>query len=346
MAIDTMPALWAMVLGMPGFEASGLGQLQKRFSWLVDPPDYYSDPYICHFPDGNASIPRLLVRKLIPGVAPGTTMEDIVRAPFDYSRLDGKDASVRLRLSSTAVNVQNRGDPKTAQEVGITYVRHGQTFHARARSCVLACYNRIIPHLCPDLPAKQKEALGLLVKTPLVYTNVLLRNWKPWKKLGVAVVHCPSAYHHYAMLDFPVNLGGYQFSSTPDDPIVVHMERLPSKPGLPASDQNRAGRLELLTTTFEQIERDIRSHFAGMLGGEGFDPALDIEAITVNRWPHGYSWLPTPVSDPDYEEDEVPYVIGRERFGRIAIANSDAGGNAMVEGAIDQAHRAITDLEG
>ena len=339
---DAMPALWAMSLGLPGFEATDIGLFKGLINWLGGTN---ADNYIHHFPDGNASIARLLVRRLVSGIAPGDTMEDVITAPFDYSRLDQAEASVRIRLSSTVVNVRNRGDAKNSQEAEITYVKGGTTFQVRARGCVLACYNRVIPHLCPELPAKQKEALAQLVKLPLVYTNVLLRNWQPWKKLGVSFMYCPGSYHKSAMLDFPVSLGSVKFSSGPDDPIVVHMDRIPSMPGLSLTDQCKAGRLEMLSTRFETIERGIRTQLAGMLGSEGFDPALDIEAITVNRWPHGYAWYDLPTESPDYKDDEIPYVLGRKRFGRISIANSDAGGEALASAAIDQAHRAIGELE-
>ncbi len=338
---DVVPAIWGMVAGLPGIDATSIGTFGGVMKWLVN---YGEEPYIYHFPDGNASVARLLVRRLIPGVAPGNTMEDIVSAPFDYSRLDRSDAQVRLRLNSTAVHVRNVGDARTAKEVDVTYVQRGETFQVRARSCVLACYNRVIPHLCPELPAKQKDALALLVKLPLVYTNVLLRNWRPWQKLGIAAVNCPGTYHRAAMLDFPVSLGSVEFSKGPDDPIVVHMNRIPDKPGLPPEAQNRAGRMELLSTSFETIERHIRTHLTGMLGSAGFDPALDIEGITVNRWPHGYAWFPNPINA-HYNDEELPFVVGRQRFGRIVIANSDAGGEALLQGAIDQAHRALGDLE-
>jgi spermidine dehydrogenase len=340
MGADLVPAFWGMMMGLPGMDATSLGMFEgliKRFAGR-------SEPYIYHFPDGNASIARLLVRRLISGVAPGETMEDIVGAPFDYSRLDRDDSPVRLRLSSTAVHVGNLGDAKTSKEVEVTYVRSGKTFQVRARNCVLACYNQIIPHLCPELPKEQKDALSQLVKIPLIYTNVLLRNWKPWQKLGIAVANCPGTYHRVVMLDFPVSLGSVEFSKGPDHPIIAHMNRMPASPGLPARDQSRAGRMEILSTSFEDIEREVRTHFAGMLGSEGFDPALDIEAITVNRWPHGYAWFANPITD-HYEDDEMPYAVGRKRFGRIAIANSDSGGEPSVQCAIDQAHRAFEDLK-
>ena len=340
--IDVLPALWAMVLGFPGIDATSIGKLQGLIKWAAG---VGSEPYIYHFPDGNASVARLLVRRLIPEVAPGNTMEDIVTAPFDYSRLDRSDSPVRLRLSRTVVHVRNIDDAKTAKETEVTYVRGGKTYRVRARGCVLACYNQIIPYLCPELPSQQKEALSKLVKLPLVYTNVMLRNWQAWKKLGISNVYCPGTYHHNAMLDYPVSLGEVEFSHGPDEPVICHMNRIPAKIGLSGDDQRRAGRMELLTTSFEAIERDIRTHLGGMLGSEGFDPAVDIEGITVNRWPHGYAWSANPIWN-DYEEDELPFVVGRQRFGRIVVANSDAGGEPTLNMAIDQAHRAIEDLEG
>ena len=338
---DLVPALWAMALGLPGLDATSLGMFKGPINWGLR---VSREPYIYHFPDGNASVARLLVRRLIPDVAPGNTMEDIVGAPFDYSRLDHMSSPVRLRLGSTAVNVRNIDDDNNAKQAGITYVQGGKTFQVRGRNCVLACYNRIIPHLCPQLPAKQKEALSTLVKVPLVYTNVLLRNWQPWQKLGIGIANCPGAYHHVAMLDFPVSLGSAEFSKNPEEPIIAHLNRMPASPGLAPAEQNKAGRLELLATSFETIERETRTHMAGMLGSAGFDPAHDIEGITVNRWPHGYAWSPNPVFD-NYEDDELPNVVGRRRFGRIAIANSDAGAFPAMQEAIDQAHRAIGDLK-
>ena len=74
------------------------------------PTPAWSEPYIYHFPDGNASLARLLVRALIPGVAPGSTMDDVVLAPFDYGRLDDPAQSVRIRLDSTCLDVRNAGD--------------------------------------------------------------------------------------------------------------------------------------------------------------------------------------------------------------------------------------------
>src|SRR5262249_43259218 len=121
--------------------------------------------------------------------------------------------------------------------------------------------------------------------------------------------------------------------------------RTPCRPGLPMRDQFRAGRIELMSTPFETFERKIRDQLGRMLGTTGFDPARDIEAITVNRWAHGYAYTSNKLFDPEWKpDDEKPWVMGRKRFGSIAIANSDAGASAYTDVAIDQAYRAVNEL--
>ena len=201
-----------------------------------------AEPYIFHFPDGNASIARLLVRSLVPGAIPGQTMDDVVLARADYGRLDDAKNPIRIRLNSTVVQVRHNGSPDSAKEVAVAYTRGGKVQTVQASACVLACYNMMIPYLCPELPQKQQEALHSLVKTPLVYTHVAIRNWKAFQNLGIHHIVAPAGYHTYTALDFPVSLGPYEFPSKPDDPIVLFMLRTPCKPGLPPRDQFRAGR--------------------------------------------------------------------------------------------------------
>jgi spermidine dehydrogenase len=337
-AIDTWDAI--SYGGLPGLPPP-LARALYAWDYGEDP-----EPYIFHSPDGNASIARLLVRSLIPRVASGSSMDDVVLARLDYGRLDEVASPVRLRLESTVVRAEHDGPPDSAKRVAVTYVRGGRAQRVFGKSCVLACYNMMIPYLCPELPAEQREALAQLVKSPLVYTNVLLRSWQAWKRAGLAEAYCPGSYHQTAMLDYPVSTPGYPFSASPDEPILVHLERAPIRPdeGLSRREQYRAGRHELLTTPFEDMERAIRAQLAGMLGEAGFDPAREIEAITVNRWGHGYAWRYAGHADPDYAPDEYPHVRGRRPFGRIRIANSDAGARALLPSAIDEAHRAIEEL--
>jgi len=318
-------------IGYPGFEGMNLGREEKP------------EPYIFHFPDGNASIARMLVRTLIPGSLPGNSMDDVVLAQASYARLDQPDEPVRIRLNSTVVHVQHSGSG-ASREVQIAYMRGGKLKTVQAKRCVLACYNVMIPYLCPELPDKQKEALSYLVKAPLVYTHVSIRNWTSFQRLGIHQIMAPAAYHNYIALDFPVTMGGYKFPSRPEDPMVLFMLRTPCQPGLSQRDQYRAGRYELMQTPFEKFERNIRDQLTRMLTAGGFDPARDIEGITVNRWAHGYAYTHDSLADPDWADGEQPWVLGRKKFGQIAIANSDAGASAYTDVAIDQAHRAVQEL--
>lgn len=340
--IDAIPALHAFMI-YPGMNATSLGKL----SFLMPAARLWgTDPYINHFPDGNASVVRQLARLLMPHVAEGKTIEDVVMAHFDYAKLDMPDAQTRLRLNSTVVNVKHR-DPKSAKGgVDVTYVRHGRTERIRAKQCIMACYNMIIPHIIPDLPEEQKKGLAWGVKSPLVYSNVLLDNWRAWEKLGVGLVESPGRWHTLSMLDFPVSIGDYKYSQTPDDPIVIHMVHVPTSPGLPPADQSRIGRHKLLATSFEDYEREIRDHLAGMLGDGGFDPARDIAGLTLNRNAHGYAREHNALFDPEYEEGKAPHEIGRQPFGNITIANSDSGAKPLLQSAIDQSHRAVQELLG
>jgi spermidine dehydrogenase len=337
--IDAAPAYTTMEYsGLPGWDAAGLPEDTGK-----------AEPYIHHFPDGNASIARLLVRSMIPAVAPGNTMEDVVRARFDYSKLDQANAPVRIRLLSTVTNVAHTGDTGSNRRVSINYVRGGQAFRVQARRCVLACDNSAIPYLCPELPAAQREALAVQVKVPILYTSVALRNWRAWKALGIGAVYAPGSYHVHAMLDFPVSIGNYAFSSDPGEPIVAHLERFPhvNNKGLTASEQNRRGRYELMSTSFETIERNVRTQLAGMLGAGGFDPARDIAGLTVNRWAHGYAHFYNPLFETEYadEDDErYPHMRARKTHGQIAIANADSAASANFKSAVEQGYRAANEL--
>jgi spermidine dehydrogenase len=344
--IDAVPALDCWAIHFPGFEGLGLDRVPGgRLSFTALGEVTPSQPYHFHFPDGNASIARLLVRSLIPASAPGHTPEDIVTAKIDYSQLDKKDLQVRIRLNSTAVKIQHVGDAASAKEVEVTYGRDSRAYTVRANSVVLACWNMVIPYICAELPAKQKQALKYGVKVPLVYTVVAIKNWTSFQKLGISRVSAPGMYHSSVGLDQSTNIGEYISPKTSGEPILVRMLRTPCQPGLSAREQQKIGRYDLLSTDFETFERNIRDQLARILSPGGFDPARDIDAITVNRWPHGYAYEYNPMWDLDWPVGQRPCDIARQRFGRIAIANSDAAAAAYTDQAIDQAFRAVRELQ-
>jgi spermidine dehydrogenase len=327
---DAVAAADARDAGYPGFSGLGLPA-------VVNPER--EEPYIYHFPDGNASLARLLVRALIPPVAPGTTMDDVVLAPFDYGKLDVAGADIRIRLDSTCVNVRNVGGG-----VELAYMSGGKLHRVAGRYAVLACFHMVIPYIMPELPQGQREALARNVKAPLVYTNVLVRNWQAWMKLGVHEISAPMSVHSRIKLDYPVSLGGYRHPRDPSEPIVIHMTYVPSAPGHDARTQYRLGRAKLLGMEFADFEAIIRDQLDRMLGPGGFSSAKDIAAITVNRWSHGYSYVANSLFDGDDYEPVLERA--RQKSGRVAIANTDAGGDAYAHLAIDQAARAVRELTG
>lgn len=344
--IDAVSAQDAWGLGMPGFEGlhldPGPGKGMNRDAIHNDE----AEKYFFHFPDGNATIARLLVRKLIPAAIPGNSTLDVVLAKADYSKLDQSSSPVRIRLNSTVVKVTHVGDPASAKEVELTYFADKKLKTVRAANCILACWHVVIPYIAQELPDAQKEALASSQKVPLLYTNVLLRNWTAFQKLSTNMIYAPGMYFSATNLDLPVSIGGYECTKKPDEPIVVHMMKAACKPGRPAREQHKLGRIQLYMTPFETYERNIREQMSRMLGAGGFDPARDILEITVNRWPHGYSYEYNSLFDSFWlEGGELPCVVARKPFGRIAIANSDADAYAYTDCAIDQAYRAVGELK-
>jgi len=342
---DEFPAKIAWLDGYPGF-AGMAPELDDE-----DDEDDEEGWSFFHFPDGNASIARLLVRRLIPEVASGNSMEDVVAARFDYSTLDRPENLTRIRLESTVVNLGHQDGDLTAR-VDVSYVRNNEGRTVTADKVIWAGYHAMLPYVCPDVPGDQTAAFNSSVRAPLVYISVLVRNWESFVNLGLWRAYCPGSFFHSVGLTWPVSIGGYRYPQSPDEPMVLHLQHIPTTPGLPAADQFREGWQKLLDTPFATFERNVRDQLGRMLGPGGFDPARDIAGITVNRWPHGYAYSVDAESGDVAWQPEVwkhktrPWVDARQRIGNIAIAGTDASSNAMTESAIEEAHRAVHDLPG
>ncbi|MGE0625665.1 MAG: FAD-dependent oxidoreductase [Pseudomonadales bacterium] len=300
-----------------------------------------SEPYIFHFPDGNSAIARALVRTLIPGAVPGSTMEDIVHARTRYERLDLPENGVRIRLNATAVRAENR-----AGGVDVTYVAGGQAARVRARHAVMACYNQMVPYLCPEVGEAQREALAYPEKIPLMIVNVALANWHAIADSGLGSFYSPSGVLCNMGMDFPVSLGGYAFTGSPDEPCVLQGWHAPGcgKSGS-GREQFNAGRQEIYQTPFADYERQILAELDAVWGPHGLDVARDVAGLTVNRWPHGYAYEYMDLWDPpEWDRGAGAHVTGRQQIGHISIANSDSEQYAYVNGAVDGAYRAVREL--
>ena len=293
------------------------------------------DPFIHHFPDGNATIARMLVKKMVPAIGPGNNVEEIVLSKFDYSELDKPKNNIRIRLNSTVVNVNHLGDPSSSDSVSINYINDRKSYKVTAKSTVLACYNMMIPHIVSDLPQDQHQALSKLTKIPLQFSNIGMRNWRAMKEIGVGFAMSPGNIHQAINMDFPTSVGGYEYTKTPDDPCILHLRCClqGDTPFAPAIEQFREARYRMLTLSFKDYELDIRSQLEGMFSKKLFNFDRDVQSITINRWAHGYSY-------------GNAGALGRRPFGRITIANSDAVNSSLVQRAIDEAWRAVTEISG
>ena len=351
---DAIPAIYFRDNGYPGFagltledlspnllahEAGGQHGRENAERAREGDPDMY-------FPDGNATITRLLVRSLVPGAVPGEDMDDVVSAVLDYKKLDRNQNDCRIRLNSFVTDVRHLNN----SQVQISYVLGDHAYSVKSKNVVLACWNTMIPYICPEVSSDQKEALAYGVKSPLVYSGVLLANWRSFVDAGISGVTAPGKKFSRSSLQASVTMGDYTTNRSPDDPIVLRMSAYFDVPnqGLNRREQHLAGRNEMLATSFNDFEFMIRDKLTRVLGSSGFDDERDILGITVNRWPHGYSYSYNPLSDSEEwaytTTDERPCVVGRQRIGRIAIANADASASPHTDGSINEAYRAVNEL--
>lgn len=327
-----VPALYAAGCDFPGFQ--GVALRMPKGGTLE------TDPYVFHFPDGNASLARLLVRELIPGVAPGHGMDDILTARFDYGRLDVNGADVRLRLASTAVALAN-----THAGVDVLYAQGEKLTRISAGHAVYAGYSSMLPYICPELGAAHRNAVADQVRAPLVYVNVALRNWRAWAARGIHTVNNPGGFYSQLKLDFPVSLGEYRCATRPDEPMILHLVHVPFPEG-PVKDLRgafRAARAMLYTRSFAEFESNARDELTRIVGPGGFDAERDIAAITVNRWGHGYSYNPNPLYD-DMTRSDHEVAASAAPVGRIHFAGSDIAWDAYAHKAIDTGYKAAQEI--
>lgn len=356
---DTVSAWYAMFRHKPGFAGLGLNVSP------ISPEDAQMSKTNFYMPGGNHSVCRLILRELIPGSLPPGDFVQVETERFDYSTLDRPGQPVRVRLGSTVVRARHLGptprlfDPDH-REVEVTYVAaDGKAHKVKAKDVIMAGNNNMIPYICPEIAEEQKVALHKAVRAINIIVNVLLRDWTPFQKLGVNSVAFPKGFVESMALQEPRSFGALRPSTDPSQPVLCRFsvaEGLSNTtfleeimggtllpPGTPMDVQMRAARAGLLRTPFERFEKAVRSQAAAALSDGGFEPARDILAITINRWGHGYALPVNTLFEPSTPPER--FETARRRFGRIAIANSDSSGVDTIETALNQAARAVRDLD-
>ena len=298
--IDAVPAYDCYEAGddygaisYPGFDGLNLGTRPSSAR--------QEEPYIFHFPDGNASIARLLVRSACAWLAFPATPWMMLLPPASTTAVSMSSGSpVRIRLNSTVVHVNHVGAPHTAKEVEIAYMRGGKLHSVRATTL----RSRLLQHDDPvPLPGTPRQTEGGALLSGESAAGLHPRRHFQLDELSTSWAFTRSCLPAAITLSprwiFRSAWATIAFPATPKSRWCCSCCALLAKPGLPARDQNRAGRMELMSTTFATFERNIREQLGAMLGTAGFDPARDIQGITVNRWAHGYAFSPNSLFDPD-----------------------------------------------
>jgi spermidine dehydrogenase len=317
------------------------------------------------WPDGNTSLLRLLVSKLIPsaisdvnGARPN--QETVLIAKADYSELDRRDHKVRIRLNHTVTDVKPaHGRNKLAE---ITYVRTGGDCRSgervRAKHVVMACWNRVTARIVDGLPHDQVKNLDYARKAPLIYCRVGLNNWKAFSDARISSItpRGNSLFWDSTSLQVGQRFGtvyGPPAGSpvTPDKPALISLTCTPgslrAKSQLESYEEGRKTLLEMRFRDFERAIVDVLDRTLNTSGGD-FDPERDIHSIMVNRWNYGYAYELTSIYDPSLfgPNDKQPHVKGRRPYKNVAIANSDSGAFAYTHSAINEAYRAVQELPG
>jgi spermidine dehydrogenase len=353
-------AWFAFFRHSPGFE--GLGLEVPHYS--PEGPEHRAVDYnwVC----GNSDLARLIVRTLIPDALPPGKWLDVEGQRVNYATLDRPGNATRIRVSSIVVSAKHIGAPgpqfePEGREVLVSYMNGGKLVSVVGKNVIMAGMNNVIPYICPDMPEPQKAALHQAVRAVNQQTNVLFRNWEAFAKLGVSRIGAPNNFFGTMSMQGGTMVGDQAAIKDPSQPVMVgfgtggnsgvlsnitmatEMCDGAVPEGGTIDDHFRMVRAGMLTKDFAFWERKIRQMAAGALAGTGFDPARDIVGITVNRWPHGFA---TGRSTLENNPDELsPTIAAKRKFGRIAIANSDAAGTSLASAAITEAYRAVQDLK-
>ena len=266
-------------------------------------------------------------------------MNDVVLAKFDYSQLDRPESPVKLRLNSTGLHAANVGD-----KVEVTYMTGEKMTKVRAGQVVMAGYNMMIPYRAGDVAraaggaqAERQGAVGVQQsgdpQLAAVHQAGRARNLFAGRAVQPREAGLPG---EHGRVSAPARSG-----SANRPAYGVRADAAGQR--LSPREQSRKGRALLLGTPFEVHEQMIREQLQGMLGEAGFDHQRDIQAITVNRWSHGYSYFLNGLFD-DEEEAKKIIETARQPIGKIVIANSDSDWSPYANSAIDQAWRAVNEL--
>lgn len=303
--------------------------------------DDYSDIGVVSFPGGNTTILRLMLARMLPGaIGGGGTLAATASSPIDLAALDRVGAPLRIRLSSTVIDVRHEGEPAEADHVLVTYVRDGNLRKVRARAVVLASGGWVNRRIVADLPEPFAAAYGEFHYGPILTANVAVRHWRFFDKLGFIAARWFEGPGWHVCVRRNVVLGSATIL-TPNDPTVLTFYIPFLSPDLAPAAQGPAGRARLLSTSYAEFEQQLRAQMSEMFGAAGFDARRDIAGIILNRWGHAFC-APQPGFFLGRDGRPPPPAVLRQPHGRIVFAHSELQGLMNMAYGMMEAHRGAT----
>jgi spermidine dehydrogenase len=359
------------VLGRPGFPAglglpdttdvvfAGIGRTPQQDSKSAAGPTRA-------WPDGNISLLKLIVSKLIPDAQPDVngvrpTQLTVLNSKTNYAALDLPANTVRIRLRSTVYNVvpsAGSGQPASVEYVATDKKGNPQPERVRAKHVVMACWNRVTARLVQGLPSDQVENLCYARKVPLIYGRAGLNNWQAWADAHVSSISPRGTSLFWDTTSVAAGAGfgptgspvyGPTPNQPPSSPAILTFQVIPNKPdAIPQLYAYESGRQMLLDRSFDDLENELWDVIHRVLGTQGgnFDPARDVNSLMINRWNYGYAHELSSCFDASLYGPWVdqPHRKGCVPFRNVSIANSDSESFAYTHSAINEGYRAVNDL--
>ncbi len=305
----------------------------------IDPSDI-EELTLVSWPGGNSGTARHFVKAMIPdAIAGGNNLREVLWGKVNWQALDRPKQKVRIRLESTAVHIEHKGDPKNAEYVNVVYHKGGKLHRVKARSVVMASGGWVNKHILRDLPRTHYDAYQQFFHAPMLAVNVAVRNWQFLDELGIAAAQWFSGFGWYTNLRRQPLIDGKADPLDPSKPTVLTFYVPFTNSDMPLQAQTILARNQLFASSYKEIEIQVRRQMQKMFGVAGFNAKRDIAAIVLNRWGHAYI-TPQPGFYFGKNGEPTPRDVIRTGYGRIAFGHSELSGQQLWSRGVEEGERA------
>ena len=325
-----------------GYSAKNLDMPGTENPWHYDSSQGDHDVGAYSFPGGNSGIYRHIAKYLIPDCITGEkTFENILENPINFDALDQPKNPINIRLNATAIDVRHAGSAENADHVEVTYKKDGKIRRVKAKTAVLSVGGWVARRIVSDMPTPIKEAYYEFHHSPILVANVALHNWRFLDKLGISQGRWFEGFGNFFSIRRPMKTGKNTQPFDPDKPIVMTYYVPFNKPGFAIKEQGLLGRMELLSKSYYDYEKEIVDQMTAMFADYGFKAERDIAGIVLNRWGHAYI-SPQPGFHFGKDGKEAPKEIVKKGFGRIQFGHSELAGYMAHTIALNEGSKAAT----